>query len=220
MIPKLLILDMDMTLVLPKDKTFYNQYGVKTVEAIADYLDLPHQAAFEIAQRYRRDYGGAEHALFSGDMKPVNYELLYQKLSEIDPTGAFNDQAHLGEEIDHLRRMGTKIVLLTSSPDELAARILHESGFKAESDFDAVYAYTKENGPTKIIHGAQAFINVMNDFGIAANETLSIGDTIKHDIDPALSLGAGAIVISDNPIHGYKASPNLETILKQMNRRP
>ena len=220
MIPKLLILDMDMTLVLPIDKAFYNQYGLKTLEAIGEYFGLPDHEALQVAQRYRRDHGGAEHALFRGDDKPADYALLHRKLSEIDPTGSFNDHSHLRAPISDLRRSGTKVVVLTSSPSDLAGRIMDASGFTPETDFDAVYAYTEDQGPTKIIHGAKAFADVMQDFGIAAKDTLSIGDTIKHDIDPALSLGADAIVISDQPNDGYKTSPNLETVLKRLKRRP
>jgi FMN phosphatase YigB (HAD superfamily) len=220
---RLMILDLDMTIAIPRDKSFYAQYGRKSEHAIAEYFDVSDREAVEIANIYRQSHGGAEHALFRGHHKPVNYDILHRHLSSIDTTGAFNNQSHIRDDLQFIRNNGMKVIILTSSPDSIAQRILQESGLMTH-DFDALYAYTADKGPTKITKGAQAFADVMHDFGLAAHETLAVGDTIKHDIDPPLSLGTQACLISPKPIAGYNTAPTIETVLKlitkQMRRKP
>jgi len=216
---KLLILDLDLTVAIPKDLSFYRQYGQKSEQAIAEYFEVSDSEAVQIANAYRQSHGGAEHALFSGDHKPVNYDVLHRHLSDIDPTGAFNNQSHISDDIQFIRDNGMKVLVLTSSPDTLAHKIIHESGLDTDKDFDAIYAYTADKGPAKIIKGAQAFVDVMHDFGTVAHEMLAVGDTIKHDIDPPLSLGAQVCVISPKSIEGYNTAPTIETVLKQITRQ-
>ena len=225
---RLLVLDMDLTITIPKRPEFYSQYGDKVVEAISEYFDVSQSEALEIANFYRQECGGAEHALYNGDphhhfdvvKRPADYALLHRKISEIDPTGEFIDQTILKPYIQQLRQDGTQVIVLTSSPDILAQKILHESGFDPNDDFDAVFAYETNAGPTKIIQGSQAFLDVMSRFNCAASETLCVGDSIHHDIDPALAIGADAYLISTTPINGYKTVPNLETLLKNNKRKP
>lgn len=225
---KLLILDMDLTITIPKRPDFYSQYGDKVVEAISEYFEVSQSRALEIANFYRQQFGGGEYALYNGDAhhhfdvakKPANYVLLHHKISEIDPKGEFIDQTVLKLYIQELRQNAFKVVILTSSPDTLAQKILHESGFDPNDDFDAVFAYEANTGPTKITQGSQAFIDVMSRFNCAASETLCVGDSLRHDIDPALAIGVDAYLISTTSINGYKTVPNLETLLKNNKRKP
>ncbi len=95
---RLLILDMDLTLAIPHDVSFYNQYGDKVVEAISEYFNTSAHRAFSMTQFYRKHYDGGEQALFRGDahlhfpdveQKPKDYALLHAKLSEIDTNNIF-----------------------------------------------------------------------------------------------------------------------------------
>lgn len=225
---KLIILDMDLTIAIPKNPEFYSQYGGKVVEAISDYFDVSKEIAFDMATFYRQTFGGGEHALYNGDAhhhfdvanKPRNYALLHQKISEIDPTGEFKNQGILKPDIQHLRKTGVTVVVLTSSPDSLARKTLVESGFDSKEDFDAVFAYEANIGPTKIIHGTKAFTDVINKFNCVASETLCVGDSVRHDVEPALTIGADAYLISPAPVKRYKTVPNLETLLKNNKRKP
>lgn len=224
---RLFIIDMDLTITIPKRPEFYNQYGDKVVEAISEYFDVSQSQALEIANYYRQKCGGGEYALYKGDthhyfdvpQKPIDYVLLHRKISEIDPTGEFTDQSVLRPRIQKLRDDGAIVVVLTSSPDILANKTLLESGFDPHIDFDAVYAYEANTGPRKITQGSQAFIDVMGRFNCAASETLSIGDSVRHDIDPAIAIGVDAFLISPSPITGYKTIPNLQALLQNNGRK-
>ena len=53
----------------------------------------------------------------------------------------------------------------------------------------------------------------MDDFDCHPRQVLCVGDSIQHDVNPAMALDADACVISEQLISGYTTVPKLEKLL-------
>ncbi len=209
---KVAIFDVDNTLVFADHPEFYQQYGRIVEKAIAIYFETDAAKAKEIADFYRQTYGGGEQALFRGNVqehfpevsqKPANTAILYDLLAEIKPQGHFQKQEELRTAILQLRALGIKVVAFTSSPDVLSRSVLVESGFDPEHDFDLFSAYSREVGPPKMISGKRAFEEIITRFQATPQEVIAIGDSLSHDVLPALEIGAMSCLLAEAP-EGFK----------------
>jgi len=195
---RLLIADVDNTLVFARDRSFYRQYSAKVEEAIAARFFLTAAKAQEVASFYRQTYGGGELALFKGDVgvhfpdvpsHEPDVSTLYDRMITIDPAGEFEPQPGIRSRLQRLRTVGVKVVALTSSPDVLSRTILAESGYNPDADFDAFHGYTREAGPPKILGAMATFQNIAADFSNAPHEVIAVGDMPDYDVLPAMELG-------------------------------
>lgn len=202
----LVILDIDNTLVRPRDPSFYRKYNEAVNMTVSDYLSVPLEEGTRVADFYRQNFGGGEMALFSGTISqffpeynelPPNLELLYDTMCSIDPSGQFESDGIAVAMIRLLRSQGKKVVALTDSPEGLSRRILSDSGINPDEDFDMYLPYTKEQGPLKILQKEQVFLEVANRFGIPPDRVLSIGDSYRSDIQLAEKLGMKTCLISE-----------------------
>ncbi len=225
--PKLIIVDMDETLALPKSKEFYKVFGAKTVQSISERHGIDRERATVVAGFYREKFGGAEQALFRGDVashfpgivsKPPDYALLHDRLNEIDVAGEFLDRRSVAHHLRDLKGLGVKIVVLTSSPKTLAQKVLHESGFCLKDDFDKVYGYDRNSGPPKIVTGSRSFQNILEEFSCMASASISIGDSLKYDISPAREIGMHTCLISEVPIDGITSFKDITHVLIEIKK--
>lgn len=209
---KLVIFDVDNTLVHPKNPDFYQQYSQAVNRAVVAYLGVSLEKATEVADFYRQHYGGGERALFSGTIeeyfpefgnKKPNFNLLYDEMCLIDPTGQFEPDSKVVNLVRMLRRQGKKVVALTDSPEELSRQVLTQSAFNPDTDFDLYLPYTKEKGPYKILQGKEIFSRIGRYFGIYPDKILVIGDSFESDIKPAQEVGMKTCLVSQKPINTY-----------------
>lgn len=207
------IFDVDNTLAIPKDPQFYKKYGLAVENAIAKHLEIDLDRAEQIAQFYRNTYGGGEHALFSStiqahfpefSMRSPNFDLLYDEMSQIDPSAEFEQDRALRRLLRVLRHRGKIVVALTDSPEDLSRRILSAVGLEPEKDFDLYLPYTRENGPLKIVGGLNTFRGIADSIGVPPARILSIGDSFEKDIKPAVELGMSTCLISPQVVENYK----------------
>lgn len=225
------IFDIDNTLVFATNPDFYQVYGEKVEKAIQIHYGIDEGLAKSIADFYRVNYGGGEQALFRGDahlhfencpQRPTNVSLLYDLLTEIDPTERFTKQTKLREHIGFLRSLGLTVTALTSSPDILSRRILEESGYIPENDFDSFIAYSREDGPPKMISEKAVFQDLLDQHNASSEEVIAIGDSLHHDVLPAISLGMLGCLLTGNIdtdelrfIMSIKTTTVLQEIIKQ-----
>jgi len=208
----LVILDVDNTLVRPKDHGFYRKYGDAVNLATSNYLDVPTEEGVRVANFYRQNFGGGEMALFSGTIGQYfpeygnpqpNLELLYDAMCSINPDGQFENDELTAVLIRLLRLQGKRIVAITDSPEGLSRKILDDAGINPDEDFDLYLPYTKGQGPLKILRRGQIFSQVANHFGISPERTLSVGDSFNFDIQPAEQLGMRTCLVSPHENGDY-----------------
>ncbi|OGM11766.1 hypothetical protein A2Z22_04295 [Candidatus Woesebacteria bacterium RBG_16_34_12] len=208
----LVILDVDNTLVNPRNSGFYKKYSEAVNSAVSIYLNVSLEEGIKIADFYRKYYGGGERALFADNLdqhfpqygkRDVNFDLLYNTMCTIDPIGQFDRDEITPEFLNLLRRQGKKVVALTDSPEDLSRKILKEVGIDPNLQFDLYITYTREKGPQKILLGKDIFAKIAKNFGIPPSRVLSIGDTLKSDIDPAEQLGMKVCLISPRTKDDY-----------------
>lgn len=204
---KAVIFDVDDTLVFAKSATFYMKFSEQVHKAVMEYFGISDEQAQEILSFYRKNYDGGEQALFMGNahkhfpnLKPKkpNCELLYDLLIQINPEGAFHQQKNLQKHISKLRSYGIKIVALTSSPDQLSQKILKESGYSPETDFDLFIGYNRDIGPPKKMKHVKIFSQIAHDLNISTHEIISIGDSLSQDVMPAIEAGMMGCLISNS----------------------
>ena len=209
---KLLIIDIDHTLVKAKDQLFYKQYKQAVNKSVAKFLEIDLKRGTGVANFYREHFGGGEQALFSGTIgeyfpkygdRSPDYQILYNQMIKINPKGHFQKHSDELDIIAKIRDRGITVVAATSTPDVLSRKILKECGFDPEKDFDMFVAYAKESGPPKMILKEKLFKGVVDKFNTLPSDALSIGDSYQYDILPALALGMKTCLFSSEPPAQY-----------------
>lgn len=206
------IFDVDDTLVFARDRAFYKQYGEKVELAIAEHYETTRDRAGEIAGFYRSQYGGGEQALFRGDAgnnfsgilnKEPDVSILYDHMVQIDPRGHFGHQDKIRAALQETRDKGIKVAALTSSPDMLSRAILAEAGYDPDNDFDMFRAYDRETGPPKMIGARAVFADIASGIGVHPYQVIAVGDSLRHDVEPAISLGMMGCLLAPEAVEGY-----------------
>lgn len=207
------VLDIDNTLALPKDPSFYTQYAEAVDVAVSRYLGISPEAAKHVANFYRQHYGGGEQALFSGTIGSYfpeygspepDYKLLYEAMTTIDPENHFVDSALTVGLVKLLRQKGKKIVGLTDAPEELSRQVLSECGLDPDVDFDLYISYQSESGPPKMVQGEAIFRDIAERFEVEPSRVLSVGDNLETDIVPAQKAGLKTCLISESDVQDYQ----------------
>ncbi len=201
---KLLILDIDNTLITPCKPGFYEQYSMAVNKAVAIFLKINLETATKIANYYREHFGGGEQALFSGTigshfpeygMRAPDFETLYNTIVKIDPQGFFEPHEAIAELVSKIRKQGIFVAAVTSTPELLSRKILTECGFNPERDFDLYETYTSKFGSPKMTRKGNIFADIAEHFHVSPHEALSIGDSYRHDIQPAQEIGMKTCLI-------------------------
>lgn len=209
---ELAVFDVDNTIAFARDPAFYDQYGTAVETAISHHYGVNRTNAQAVANYYRTVYGGGEQALFLGNahrhfknlpVRGMDLHLLYDQLVQIDPTGMFIPQPAVNASIQSLRERGMKVVALTSSPEPLSRRILQASGYDPVRDFDDFIGYTRDGGPPKMFEDKQIFAEIASMYGTAHEHTIAIGDSLRHDVNPALEIGMMACLLTTREMPGY-----------------
>ncbi len=210
---KLLITDIDSTLVHPRDPSFYDQYGRKCEQAIADYFHIDQELAKDMAGYFRTTHGGAEQALFLQN----NYEVLYDALCEIDPRGQIQSAAEAAQLLLNLKQNDITVVGLTSSPLDLSKKILHEAEIDPDAVFDTFIAYQRETPPLKMDSEKNIFLSIAQKYDLKTGQCIAIGDVHRYDIAPAEKIGMLTCHITDSPIDvASYHTPSATTVLRKI----
>lgn len=201
---KVIVFDVDDTLVHASDPSFYKNYALCVENAIAQYFAISLDMARTVATKIRSNGLGAEQALFTGDIsayldgaspKQPDFELLHTAMSNLNPKGKFFDRSEESHLLNVLRHTGLRVIALTSSPVELAEKILRESGYKMDN-FDELIGYTPDNSPPKMRdNGVAVFSAIVKKYKISPDELLAVGDKYEYDVRPAEMLGAHGFVV-------------------------
>lgn len=208
----LVILDIDNTIVKPKDPDFYKRYSKAVNTATSTYLGVSLEEGTRVADFYRQNFGGGEMALFSstvGQFSPEynehqpNLDILYDMMCSIDPTGQFINDGITAKLIRLLRLQGKKVVAITDSPEGLSRRILTDTGINPDQDFDLYLPFTRETGPLKILQRGQIFSRVAEHFNVPTERILSVGDSLRSDIQPAEEIGMKVCLVSGQTRDDY-----------------
>lgn len=221
----LVILDIDNTLVNPRDPNFYRKYSEAVNISVSDYLGVPLEEGTRVADFYRQHFSGGEVALFSGTISqffpeyeelPPNLELLYDTMCSIEPMGQFKNDGITTALIRLLRSQGKIVVGLTDSPEGLSRKVLSEVGIDPDADFDLYLPYTREKGPNKILLRERIFENIAKYFKVSSERVLSVGDTYKSDIQPAQQLGMQVCLVSPQTRQDYFGlqAKNFDTVFE------
>lgn len=208
----LAVFDIDNVLVHPHDPDFYRQYSEAVNRAVTKYLSVSPERGKEVADFFRKEYGGGERAFFAGmtekhfpefGSKEEDFSLMYKEMCAIDPSGQFKKIPEILEMLKTIREKGIKIVGLTDSPKALSQRILKESGIDPSEIFDLYVAYDPKVGPSKMVFGDKIFKALARYFQVAPDRVITIGDTYATDIEPAAISGMKTCIISKKHIEGY-----------------
>lgn len=220
---KLLITDIDDTIVVPKDPNFFRQYSRAVESAIARFLCCNQYRAIEIANYYRKHFKGAQYALFHGSIaqhfpefgeRKPNFDLIYDEICKIDPVGCFVENRKNIELLARLKAQGVIVVGLTSSPYDLSRRILTSSGIDPDIYFEELIAYTRDLGPPKMVLKEKVFEMLLEKYGVKASEALSIGDNYGYEIAIPLQMGMKVALIGEtSPDEKVFAYPNFESAI-------
>lgn len=97
-------------------------------------------------------------------------------------------------------KKGKKIVLMTNSEEEDVARLLKE--LKLETIFE--HSITSAMKPSSTL---EHFQSLLEEYGVKAEHSISIGDNFINEIGPALQLGMKAVFIQ--PQENDYTHPNL-----------
>lgn len=210
---QLVIFDVDHTLAIPRDNSFFDQYSKLIPQAVASLLAINPERAVEITNFFRTKYGGGEQVLFSGKLAQhypefeiitPDYATLHDHFLTANPEGNFDANPAIVELVSAVRKNGIKAAALTSSPSAISRKILSLTGFNVDEHFDHFQGYERDSGPPKKILRERAFLNIAEKFNLAPEEVLSIGDSYKDDIFPALSAGMSTCLITTNPPKEYE----------------
>lgn len=203
---KLVIADIDDTVVVPKDKAFFKKYSDAVDDAIAIFFECDEASSKAIADFYRKNYGGGQYALFHGTShnhfpeygeKEPNFSVLYDAICEIDPTGQFIQNPEVASLLKTLKAQGVIVVGLTSSPSDLSRRILNDSGIDPDTHFEELIAYTRESGPPKMVLKEKIFEKILEKYRVKPEEVLSVGDNFNYEIAIPLQMGMKTAFIGE-----------------------
>ncbi len=207
------IFDVDDTLINPKSGEFYKRFSDAVDRAVAIHYGVSIDRAKEIADYFRAHphYGGGEHALF-GDIREHFPELagfdpgfiaLYDEMSAVDPSGAYDSHQHIVDKIRLLQERGIKVVALTDAPEALSRKLLAEAGIDPDDVFDMYIGGSRELGPHKLLRKEQKFIEIAQALGTPYDRILVVGDSFVKDIAPGLHLGMKGCYIGKKEITDY-----------------
>lgn len=220
---KLVIADVDDTLVIPKDPNFYKQYSRAVESGIARFLDCNLDRAIEIAEYYRKHFNGAQYALFHGSIaqhfpefgeRQPNFDVIYDEMCKIDPSNCFVKAVGAAKLLEKLNDQGVIVVGLTSSPVDLLRRILSEAGIDPQMHFRELIGYTRESGPPKMILKEKIFARILEKYLAEPHEVLSVGDNYSYEIAIPLHLGMKvALIGQSSPDVRVIAYPDFESAI-------
>jgi FMN phosphatase YigB (HAD superfamily) len=210
---KLVIADVDCTLALPFDKSFYATHQEKLLDSIQKVYGVDREKAKEVRQFYKDNFNRGEYAVFWGDAstyfpelpdRKPDFKTNYDDLCTISPVGHFPVRPEFVKAVRNIRDKNIKVVLLSNSTDVLVDKMLTLVGFDVKNDFDGAVAFTAQTGPIKMLDAKAAFKKVAAQFNTPYDQILSIGDTYGFDIKPAMELGMKTCMVENEPPAEYK----------------
>ncbi|MEP7167527.1 MAG: HAD family hydrolase [Candidatus Woesebacteria bacterium] len=203
---RLIIIDVDQTLAIPKDEMFYVSFSLAVDRATARYFGVTKVEGEHLANEYRSLYGNGESVFFIGPtkvhrssygIKEKKPSILYEEMCAINPTGCFHRRKKVRQLIQSLRSNGVIVVALTDAPEKLSHKILKEIGMQV-NDFDAYIAFEKDGIAPKYQRDGAVFNYIAHRFHIPNANVICIGDSSEADVLPALKMGMQGCIISPN----------------------
>ena len=209
----LLVIDVDLTIAIPTDISFYDQFRRCVDQVIALRFDLEMEQAAQVGQWFRDRCGGAEYALMADvqhliGLEPMpwidparparpeqGFPQLFDAISAIDPAGFFAPQPAIVELLRSFRNKA-RLAILSDCPEVLSRKILGLTGFCPDRDFDLYRPWRRSDPrPPKMIAAEEIFGDICDSFQCPRSHAVSIGDTLRTDIIPARLAGLRAIQV-------------------------
>ena len=205
---KIIVFDFDCTLANPKSRDFYANHTQKTLFCIATYHGLSENNALQVSKALKDRGLRHEMALFQSNIlstvipemadKPVNTQLLFDSLNEINPDEHFLADQSIVSGLRELHQ-DAHLALISNSPLPLVEKISTIIGLDLNNDFDYVRCYTPEAPMPKMLQAEDAFKSVKSHFNATQEDLLySVGDTMNNDIIPAKAQGYTTIFLTED----------------------
>jgi HAD superfamily hydrolase (TIGR01549 family) len=187
-----LVFDMDGTLYIDQDYFRYQESS--QVARLARHLDLAEskaQARLDEARKARRAAGLPKTSManlflgFGIDMATI----VRWREEEIRPAEWLRADPRLDATLAGLARH-YRLALLTNNPKKVGIESLEALGIRARYEVVIGLDDTFESKPSR-----EPFLKVCGTLGLPPALCVSIGDREDVDIEPALAIGMGAILV-------------------------
>lgn len=220
----LLIFDWDCTLAEPKDRSFYANHREKTEQALKEHFNVSETRLADISAQLQDRKLRIEKLLTSPALarefklkaaRPGDYSILQDSLNTIKADEWFEPDADLVQGVRDLKQY-YDIVILSNSPETLIRKIGQIIGFDMDHDFHAVYSLTAEEGPPKFVNAHAAFEKIIKAHSPDIQNSWSLGDTIKTDLDPAQRIGMKTALIDNKGQHDDNQPYTAQGPIKQV----
>jgi FMN phosphatase YigB (HAD superfamily) len=218
--PRCVIFDIDNTLVLPSDQSYYNKFGIVIHEYIRKVLGVSEDELARLVKYYRKSHRYLEYALIDREMlmisfkdlglNPVSidwerYQIAYKDLYNLSmlnlPHGYFKPDYRVNRFVTELRNVGYVVIALSNCPEGLSRRILDLCGFNPDTDFDHYRPWLEGTfAPPKIHYEDKIFVELAKQFEFNHDQVLSVGDSLVCDILTAKKVGMQTCHISDTQV--------------------
>ena len=197
---KAVIFDQDETLIHP-ETGLYDSYVEERARDFArayniEDLEEARERAFKMKIEKCDD---STIALY--DMMGVPRSVWYDKINTIDVKPFLRPAPELRAFLKELKDAGLFVFLLTNSPTHQTCKIFEASGVSPET-FDRMFTWEAGKEPPK--PSKKPFQAIMEEFKLAPEECVMVGNEIKVDLRTAHTLGIRTVGINlETPADAY-----------------
>ncbi len=208
---KLILFDLDRTLSFGEEaEAFYGQYSVALERTLAGCLRVSQEKAKEIADYFRAKFNGRGEIAF--DALGIGLEPWYAALCELNPNGYLRSLPETQKTLNHLKKKGVGLGLITDGPTASAKLILKEIGVN-QSDFDLFLSWERGSRPPKG-GSSRVYIETVRKFNLEPPRVLMVGDSAETDIIPAREAGLETLQVVGAKVYPTPLWPTIPSIEK------
>lgn len=168
------------------NEQFWNTYHKVEPGLFHQFLDNEITGQEYMLRRYSKTLD----AMSCAESKRIASELQLNYLQKIDE---IEDIEHANDVLERLKKDGYKIFVLTNGPVNAQEKKLNALGIKEY--FNEIYI---SEGIQIAKPNVLAFEHVLSREGLAVADTVVVGDSIKYDIMPAITMGLTAVYLNRN----------------------
>ncbi|WAC05132.1 MAG: HAD family hydrolase [Methanoregula sp.] len=177
--------------IFDMDNTLFDFVEAKLIScaAVIAYLNVPVEPVVLLRYFLRPAHGFEDHENIRDFLRDndCNSETAFARCCAIydeEKVAAIRPYPHVAETLSALRSRGLKLAVVTDAHNGNALKRLRKAGL--EEFFDAIITMDMHG---KAKPSPEPFLLVMKKLGVAASETMLVGDSIRRDILPAKALG-------------------------------
>ncbi len=225
-----IVFDIDFTLVVPEDKTFYDDIGIHIQEYIMSTFSINEDQFNSInnyyigknnwAEKVLLDKGnlttickllGIDYSLINWQMYDRAFDYLRSHTENRTTDQYFVTNPQVVEMLEHYKQSNIQILALSNCPENLSRKVLQSTGIDPEYHFDIYHPWLNTHySPPKVTHETKIFLELAERVAKDPAKIISIGDNYSMDIYHANSAGYKTCYISPNT---KPATFNCSTVL-------